>query len=230
MRPLKREPSSLTVMQTSSAAREAASPTISPSGRRNNDILSRHQNRGRNLPRLSRARTAIRPSTAGPRKELRAGDHQDERAFTKPRCKTSCGVKGWFGDHPSARRGRRRQLKIISSYQKIQPSNQQHIHEHSSNAANAYATNWQQSCRPYGGYIAYHHQENKHHPKRTAGINTPDIIRGIGADDKGCQQRERKDGRGSTKGAGTYFFRRNARDQRVQKHQIVSAIATERVC
>ena len=136
MRPLKREPSSLTVMQTSSAAREAASPTISPSGRRNNKILPRHQNRGRSLSRSSRARTAIRPSTAGPRKELRAGDHQDEKAFTKPRCDRSCGVKGWCGDHPSARRGRRRQLKIISSYQKIQPSNQQHIHEHSSNAAN----------------------------------------------------------------------------------------------
>ena len=58
---------------------------------------------------------------------------------------------------------------------------------------------------PTGEYIACHHQENKHHPKRTAGINTPNIICGIGADDKGCQRRERKDGRGSTKGAVTYF-------------------------
>ena len=118
MRPMIRELSSLAVMQTSSAAREAASPTISPSGRRNNKILPRHQNRGRNLSRSSRARTAIRPSTAGPRKELWAGDHPDERAFTKPRCETSYGVKGWCGDHPSARRGRCRQLKIISSYKK----------------------------------------------------------------------------------------------------------------
>ena len=69
MRPLIREPSSLAVMQTSSAAREAASSTISPSGRRNNKILQRHQNCGRSLSRSSRARTAIRPSTAGPRRK-----------------------------------------------------------------------------------------------------------------------------------------------------------------
>ena len=180
-------------METSSAAREAASPTISPLGRRNNKILPRHQNRGRNLSRSSRARTAIRSSTASPRKELRAGDHQDERAFTKTRCETSCGVKGWYGDHPSARQGRRCQLKIISSYQNIPPSNQQHIHEHSSNAANIIKCLCNQLATilpTLRGNILHATTKkiNTTH-ERTAGINTPDIIRGIWADDKGCQRK-----------------------------------------